>query len=269
LPPRFILPDYLRYPDQSEAVQSGTFRALEGSRVSFVGTVSRPLAEASMQGGGQKSEELKVQGATFATEPAEAGEAGELVFNWRDRLGLTNALPWRLALQRESDQPPQPDLPDLPKATAILATEVMRIRAEAQDDFGVRDLGLVWEVVSDTEETQTMSTEIKTEMASTREKKAENVFRWSPALYRIPADSTVELQGFARDYFPKRERARTASYVIRVLSPESHAEMVRQDWRRSWPRLKTSPGFRKKSWRTPARSRSPPKICPARNPPSA
>ena len=143
------LPDYLRYPDQSQPVQGGSFRALEGSRVSFVGTVSRPLAAASMQSGGQDPAALKVQGPTFSTEPAEAAGAGELVFNWRDELGLTNAAPWRLALQPESDQPPQPDLPDLPRTTAILATDVMRIRAAAQDDFGVRDLGLAWDVVSE------------------------------------------------------------------------------------------------------------------------
>jgi hypothetical protein len=222
------LPDYLHYPGQSEPVQSGSFRALEGSRVSFIGTVSRPLAAASMQGGGQKPAPLKVQGPTFSSDPADPAGAGELVFNWRDQLGLTNASPWRLTLRRESDQPPQPDLPDLPRALAILNTDVLHIRAQAQDDFGVRDLGLIWDVISDAEQTDAMSTEIKTEMNSPQEKKFENVFLWSPELYRIPSDSTVELQGFARDYFPKRERARTASYVIRVLSPEAHAELLRQ-----------------------------------------
>ena len=223
------LPDYLRYPDQLQPVAGGTFRALEGSRVSFVGTVSRPLAAASMQSGGQDPAALKVQGPTFSSEPAEAADAGELVFNWRDQLGLTNASPWRLVLQRESDQPPLPDLPDLPRTTELLATEVMSIRAEAQDDFGVRDLGVAWEVVSDTGQADSMTMEIKSEMASPQQKKVEDDFLWSPALYHIPADCTVQLQGFAQDYFPKRERTRTAPYVIHVLSQESHAEMLRQN----------------------------------------
>jgi len=105
----------------------------------------------------------------------------------------------------------------------------MRIRAEAQDDFGVRSLGLAWDVVSEAGQADRMSTELKSEMTSPQQKKVEDVFLWSPALYRIPADSTVELQGFALDYFPKRERARTGSFVIRILSPESHAEMLRQE----------------------------------------
>jgi len=222
-------PDYLRYPDEAQPVQGGTFRALEGSRVSFVGTVSRPLAAASMQGGGPNPVPLKVEGPAFATEPAEAPAEGELVFNWRDQLGLTNASPWRLALQQESDQPPLPDLPDQPRTSAILAGDVMRIRAEAQDDFGVRELGLTWEVVAEAGQPESLSTEIKAELPSSQQKKVEDIFLWSPALYRIPADSTVELQGFAQDYFPKRARTRTGSYAIRVLSAESHAEMLRQD----------------------------------------
>ncbi|MGD0410714.1 MAG: hypothetical protein ABSC18_03360 [Verrucomicrobiota bacterium] len=222
-------PDYLRYPDQSEPVQGGTFRALEGSRVSFVGTVSRPLAAASMQDGGQNPVALPVKGPTFSTEPAEAAAADELVFNWRDQLGLTNAAPWRLALQQESDQPPQPELPDQPRTTAILVSDVMRIREAAQDDFGVRDLGLAWDVVSEAGQPDTLLSEIKAEMTSPQQKKVEDIFLWSPSLYHIPADSTVELQGFAQDYFPKRQPVHTASYVIRVLSPESHAELLRQD----------------------------------------
>jgi len=89
------LPDYLRYPDQSQPVQGGSFRALEGSRVSFVGTVSRPLAAATMQSGGQNPAALQVRGATFSSQAAEPAGADELVFNWRDELGLTNATPWR------------------------------------------------------------------------------------------------------------------------------------------------------------------------------
>jgi hypothetical protein len=223
------LPDYLRYPDQSQPVQGGAFRTLEGSRVSFVGTVSRPLAAATVQDGGQAPAALQVQGATFSTEPDEALEAGELIFNWRDELGLTNAAPWRLAMQPESDQPPAPDLPDQPRETAMLATDVLRIRAAAQDDFGVRALGLAWDVISEKDQAESMSTEIKAEMTSTQQTKVEEAFLWSPARYRIPADSTVELQGFALDYFPRRKRAHTASYVIRVLSQETHAEMLRQE----------------------------------------
>ena len=109
-------------------MQGGTFRALEGSQVSFLGTVSRPLAAASMQGGGQQPEALRVQGQTFATEPA--GAPGRT--SWFS-IGATNWVCQRRAVAafhaaRKATSRRKPDLPDLPAATAILATDVMHIR---------------------------------------------------------------------------------------------------------------------------------------------
>ena len=222
------LPDYLQYPDQTQAALNGSLRAVEGSKISFRGTVSRPLSTALMQGGGEKPAPLKVLGPAFSTDPADLAGLGGIAFTWRDQLGLTNSAPWRLPVQPQPDAPPIPSLPDLPPASAMLATDVLRVRAEAQDDFGVRNLGLSWNVVSEAGQVPLVTTETKIEMPSAQQTKAEKTFLWSPSLYRIPEDSTVELQAFALDYFPGRQRARGASCFVRVLSPAEHAEMLRQ-----------------------------------------
>jgi Asp-tRNA(Asn)/Glu-tRNA(Gln) amidotransferase C subunit len=141
---------------------------------------------------------------------------------------LTNAAPLRLSVAMQKDAPPVAGLPGLPRETAMLATDVLHIRTEASDDFGVRDLGLTWEVVTDTPLTESFTSEVKIMTPSSTVKKAAKVFLWSPRAFRIPADSTVELQGYARDFFPDRPRSRTAPYRIRILSPEEHAELVRQ-----------------------------------------
>jgi hypothetical protein len=67
-------------------------------------------------------------------------------------------------------------------------------------------------------------------------------------MYRIPPDSTVELEGFARDYFPDRERSRTAAYRIRVLSPEEHAELVRQQLEGLMAQVEEVTRLQEKSW---------------------
>jgi hypothetical protein len=225
---RIELPDYLQYPDQTEAVQNGSLRAVEGSKISFRGTVSRPLAWAGMRSGGGNPAPLKIQGQDFSSDPAELAGMGEIDFTWRDQTGLTNATPWRLSVQRQPDAPPVPSLPDLPRATALLASDVLRVRAEAEDDFGVRDLGLAWNVVSEAGEVPMTTSEMKVEMSSPQEKKTEKTFLWSPSLYQIPMDTTVALQAFAIDFFPGRQRARSALALVRVLSPAEHAEMLRQ-----------------------------------------
>jgi hypothetical protein len=221
------LPDYLQYSNQTQQLQSGSLVAVEGSRIAFKGTTSRPLVSAEMQTGKGKEAPLKISGETFFSAPAEPEGMDEYTFNWRDDLGLTNASPLHLSVATQKDASPVPILPDLPHDTAMLASDVLHIRAGATDDFGVRDFGLTWDVSSDVQLTEGYTTEVKIMPPSPRVKKAERVFLWSPQVYRIPADTTVELQGFARDFLPDRERSRTAPYRIRILSAEEHAELIR------------------------------------------
>ena len=222
------LPDYLQYPDQTQALQSGSLLAVEGSRIAFHGKISRALSAAQMQPDGGEAAPLKIEGANFTSAPAQPDGIAQYTFNWRDDLGLSNAAPLRLSVAMQKDAPPVADLPGLPRETALLVSDVLHIRAEASDDFGVRDLGLTWDVVSDAPLTESITSEVKIMTPSSRVKKAAKVFLWSPRAFRIPADSTVELQGYARDFFPDRERSRTAPHLIRILSPEEHAELVRQ-----------------------------------------
>ena len=172
---------------------------------------------------------LTIKGADFASDPAAMNASEAFTFNWLDKIGLTNATPLRLAVQARKDEPPIPDMPDLPRDVAILYSDMLKVRVQAKDDYGVRDLGLNWAFVTDQPvPTGNASTEVKVQTPTAQEKIAEKTFQWSASVYRVPPDSTVEMQGFARDYFPNRERARTPIYRIHVLSEESHAELLRQ-----------------------------------------
>jgi hypothetical protein len=222
------LPDYLKYPDQSDVLQNGALLMVEGSRVAFRGTVSRSLADAVMQTGENKPAPLKIAGGNFTSDSTQPEGAEEIDFNWRDNLGLTNAAPLRLSVRTQPDAPPMPEILELPRDVAMLASDVLHIQTQARDDFGVRDFGLMWDVTADSPRSDILSTEVKTQTPSPHVKTAEKVFLWSPGLFRIPAGSTVELQAYARDYFPNRERSMTAVYRIHVLSQEQHAELVRE-----------------------------------------
>jgi hypothetical protein len=222
------LPDYLHYPEQNQVLQSGSLLAVEGSKIAFRGKVSRDLSSALMQSGDENPAPLEISGDSFTTGPTKPDAMAEFTFNWRDQLGLTNAAPLRLSVQMQPDAPPVPEIVEMPREIAVLNTDVLNIRVQARDDFGVRDFGLTWEMTADSPPSDIATTEVKTQTASSLVKAAEKVFLWSPSMYRIPMDSTVEMEGFARDYFPDRERSRTALYRIRVLSPEEHAELVRQ-----------------------------------------
>jgi hypothetical protein len=224
---RIELPGYLRYPEQNQLLQDGALVTVEGSQVAFHGKVSRSLSSARMQTGEGQPAPLQIDGDKFSSGPTRPDGASEFTFNWQDTLGLSNSAPLRLSVQTQPDAPPVPEIPDLPRDIAVLNSDVLSIRVRARDDFGVRDFGLTWEVTADSPRTSVATTDVKTQTASTRVKTVEKAFLWSPAVFGIPADSTVELAGYARDYLPDRPRSRTAAYHLRVLSPEEHAEMLR------------------------------------------
>ncbi len=65
------LPDYLKYPDQSDVLQNGALLIVEGSRVAFHGKISRTLATAAMQTGESKPAPLKIAGGDFSSDSTQ------------------------------------------------------------------------------------------------------------------------------------------------------------------------------------------------------
>ena len=222
------LPAYLKYPDQTNVLQNGALLVVEGSKVAFRGKVSRDLTAAEMQTGDSQGSPLATAGASFSTGTTEPAGAQEFDFNWRDNVGLTNSAPLRLSVRTEPDAAPMPEILDLSRNIAILATDVLRIPTQARDDFGIRDYGLMWDTAADSPHKEFTTSEVKSLPALPNVKTIEKSFQWSPALYGVPADSIVELQAFARDFFPGRERSLTPVYRIQVLTQEQHAELIRE-----------------------------------------
>jgi hypothetical protein len=226
---RVDLPEYLKYPALTENIRSGSLTVLEGSRVSFRGKITRGLksAEFAVESGDPLG--LAVQGDSFASGPVNLDGAFHCSFMWQDELGLETAAPWRLAVQSQKDLPPLPELPEMNREIAVLETEVVSLKGVAQDDFGVRELGLTWNLISDWQPTNSSAAlQFKHEAASAQEKKLERTFKFNPALLRIPAGSLVELRAYAKDFFPDREATESPVYRIYVVGNEQHAEMVRQ-----------------------------------------
>ncbi|MBI4659813.1 MAG: hypothetical protein HY735_13315 [Verrucomicrobia bacterium] len=235
---RIELPEYLRYPSLAEDIRSGSLSVLEGSRVTFEGKTTRALksAELSLEGGDPQP--LAIHGQSFASESIRLESASRCSFLWRDELGLEAASPWRLAIQTQKDLPPLPELPEVTREVAVLETEILKLKATAQDDFGVRELGLTWGLVSDFQLTNSPSLGVfKHEAASSQEKKLEQEFKFNPALLKIPAGSLVELRAYAKDFFPDREPTESPIYRIFILGNEQHAEMVRQKFESMLGRL--------------------------------
>jgi hypothetical protein len=224
------LPDYLKYPHQQVSALAGILNVLEGSKLSIKAVTSRDLKAAFVSFNEKPRESLPVSHTNFATSFFPIGGVSRVEFSWRDELGLTNGLPWRLNLQTQKDAPPLPEIPDLYRDTAILETEVLPIAARASDDYGVKTLGLSWVVDNaDALTNAPIQKEFVLQSSTNNARVIDQTFNFSPAVLRIPAETTVSIQAFSTDFFPGRERAETPIYRIHVLGNARHAEMIRQN----------------------------------------
>jgi hypothetical protein len=227
------LPEYLGYPQQSETAQGGLIEVVEGSSLVLTGRVSRALQHASLRVGDQ-SEEVTVRSNVFVTAKFAARDALELNVAWQDTIGLTNASPWKLAVQTRKDAPPLPEIEELYRDTAILETEVLRVPIRASDDFGVKQLGLNWSLEESSGESTNLSADLPRresvqEISGSDTRYIEHTVNFSPAVLGIPPETTIEVRAFAVDLFPGRERSESPVYRIHVMGNAQHAEMVRQN----------------------------------------
>lgn len=232
------LPAYLKYPRLEERIRGGSLTVLEGSEVRLKGEVNRPLLSASLRLEGQSPTALEVDGPTFQTAAIGFDDPPTAAFTWRDKLGLGNGAPWLLTLKTVKDFAPRVDLPGLSSETAILESDILPIKMAAEDDYGVREVGLRWELVGVVDAGgQPIRREFAFGGASPQKKKTEETYLLSPSLQYIPADTILEVRGLATDYFPNRPPAESAVYRIHVIGLVRHAELLRQQLESLFARL--------------------------------
>ncbi len=224
-----MLPAYLNHPQQEETVRGGSFGLLEGSKASFHGEVNRPILKATMRVNTNPPVALSVSGSIFETPLIDWRNVSTVSFWWKDEQGLTNRAPWTLSLNALRDQPPTVGLPGLPLDQALLETDILPIKMAAQDDYGLRDVGVHWMLTSTLDPSGKPLERMFTFKAKTPQTRAmEETYLLSPSLLRIPADTLIEVRGLAGDHFPGRDPAVTEPHRIFVIGLVRHAEMLRQ-----------------------------------------
>jgi hypothetical protein len=225
---RIEFPAYLQQEPALEKAQSGALTVVQGSFVTVEGQVSRALSEATVRLGAQSPESLLVQSNHFSTPKLPVDGLPDLVFQWKDQLGLTNSQPWKLAVQTEQDLPPIPELPDVYREISILETEVLPIKVRARDDFGVKTFGLAWSGDAPKEGTNSINRQ-EFQASGSSDKSPERIYHFSPAILKIAPDTSAELKAYAVDFFPGRAMVESVPYRIHVVGVTRHAEMVRQN----------------------------------------
>ena len=228
-------PEYLRYPATNEVVRNGMLSFLEGSRVAFTGKTTRTLTTAHLEmrateGASGQPQSLGVRQEQFLSGPVRLDGFAQGLFRWRDELDLEAAAPWRLTLQSRADQAPEVECPDQATVVGMLDDEVLDIKANAQDDYGLSELAVSWECQKRQETNLAAQAEVRIVEGSPLAKSLAGQYRFAPALLHLPEDSVVTLRAVAKDYFPGRKRSESSLHRIFILSREEHARLVQQQF---------------------------------------
>lgn len=252
------LPDYLQYPRPVQTdVRGGAVTLVKGAVAEFSATISRDLLEAAVaeaaadtaadqktptgaevpaasEGGdagamGASEVAVAVQGPTIVLPPVAVADNRQLQLQWRDALGLTPQAPFRLRITAVDDAPPSVTCQQAQRTESIvLSTDVISLEVAAQDDFGVREIGLVW----------SGSTAPAGGAAAEGAVGEKVALAGGPEVTRLQAVTTfcaetdgvrpqkLELRAYAEDYRPERGRVYSPVHIVQVMSPEEHAVWI-------------------------------------------
>jgi hypothetical protein len=212
------LPAYLSRPEpQKKDVRGGAISLVKGTQASFSATASRALASAAVDGKQRMPDGSKV------TSPSMSVDASRKVeFQWKDRFGLAGREPFTLTVTGRDDEAPSLICEDLPRQKVVLDTEQLSFKVRAQDDFGIKKIGMEWAGYDD----PVIKNPAKGERilaAGGTDKESLDVAGGFSAHSLGIEPQPVNLRIFAEDYFPGRPRVYSPTYTLYVLNAEQHA----------------------------------------------
>ncbi|MCY4403521.1 MAG: hypothetical protein OXD54_13165 [Candidatus Poribacteria bacterium] len=212
------LPDYLqREEPRIDDVRGGIVNLVKGSTATLEATTTRELSEATLNNRPQK-----VEGANVITEPISVDKSTEMELTWRDRFGLDASEPQKLQIDVQDDSEPTVAITKLKNNQVVLSTEVLTFEIQAEDDFGVKKVGLEWEGIENSIQNPQPDVGEKIVSSGTPVSESLNV----PATFSVERENiqpqSIRVRAYAEDYFPNRERTRSPQIVLHILNPSEH-----------------------------------------------
>lgn len=212
------LPAYLGHSTPlAKDVRGGAVALVKGSRAVFVATASRMLSAASVDGQPQTP-----QAAVVRSPAVDVQGTHKLTFQWQDEFGLAGKEPFPLTITACDDDAPSLACEDLPRSKVVLDSEQLNFHVKAEDDFGVKQVGLEWQGLEETAIATPAQGERLLAAGGCERRTVEASGTFSAQSLGIEPQP-VHLRVYTEDYLPGRKRVYSPTYVLYVLSPEQHA----------------------------------------------
>ncbi|MBI4602668.1 MAG: hypothetical protein HY721_11985 [Planctomycetes bacterium] len=220
-------PAYTGLPQRQEPTSGDLLGLLRGSTVRLAATANKPIARAAfvreVKAGGDyaaKTERVEVRpegdGATRLAVTIEADADLEYSFELEDRERLRGE-PVRHRIRVQDDAEPVVQIASPGRDATCALAEPLRLRFGARDDWGVREVELLWGEKG-TEPSRPVR---KWEYAPGSKGVAES-FAWDLAALKLEPGTTFAYMLAVTDGFPGR-RVRSPVYAAKVVTAEEKA----------------------------------------------
>jgi len=224
------LPEYLERSEHlTRDVRGGSISIVKGGRVDLTAEVGRELSSATIDG-----QSVSVSGSSIKAPQLPVEATREVMIEWRDIYGLAGQEPFELSIKAAEDEAPALSVEDLPRKKVVLDSQQLTFKVKAQDDFGVRHVGIEWEGLDETLVEQRAEGERIIAAGGSEETAMEVTGTFSAQSQGIEPQP-IRLRVFVEDYLPGRERVYSSEHVLYVLNAEQHAIWVTEQLSR-WHR---------------------------------
>jgi hypothetical protein len=212
------LPEYLsRAKSERKDVRGGTVSVVNGSRATFVATATRELASAKVNG-----QPIVPQGATLVSPSTLIEGNRQLELQWQDRFGLGGKEPFVLTVNGREDEAPTIACDGLPSRRVVLDTEHLSFKVTAQDDYGVKHVGMEWRGIDKINFKNPAAGERILAAGGSDKELLELAGTFTAASLGIEPQP-IQVRLFVQDFFPGRQRVYSPAYILYVLNAEQHA----------------------------------------------
>ncbi|MDC0287432.1 hypothetical protein OAK89_04310 [Akkermansiaceae bacterium] len=253
------LPNYLQLEPRTIDIRSGVLTALEGSKIQLNATFSRDLKSAqgtftptaieeeivTSFAAPTESEdepeadtkpelpaasplELALSDNTFSSKPVTLGDFNaQIPLTWTDVKGLDASTRFQLKVQTAQDQAPLSYMQGIERQIVILATETLEFEVITEDDFGIKEIGLMWqgEFTKPTDQSPASGEMVLKQGAPAMSRLSERAI-FSPKSYGIVPQKLV-LAAYAKDYKPDRPAALSEPIIVYILTEDEHAQSLK------------------------------------------
>jgi hypothetical protein len=212
------LPEYLGRPgSEKKDVRGGTISLVNGSQATFVATATRELAAAKVNGA-----PVAPQGATVVSPATVVAGNRPVEFQWRDQFGLGGKEPFVVTINAREDEAPTIACDGLPSRKVILDTEQLSFKVTAQDDYGVKQVGMTWQGIDKTNFKNPAAGERILSAGGPDKELLELAGTFSAKSLGIEPQP-IQVRLFVEDFYPDRQRVYSPTYLLYVLNAEQHA----------------------------------------------